>query len=36
MTTELLEIIKNDIKCCEDIQYSNEGAHSLYQVLVSK
>lgn len=36
MTTELLEIIKSDIKRCEDAQCSNEGTYSLYQALIGK
>lgn len=36
MTTELLEIMKKDIKRCEDAQGSNEGTHSLYQALIGK
>lgn len=36
MTIELLEIIKNDIKRCEDAQCSNEGTYSLYQALIGK
>ena len=36
MTTELLEIMKEDIKRCEDAQSSNKGTHSLYQALIAK
>lgn len=36
MTTELLEIMKEDIKRCEDAQGSNEGSQRLYQALIAK
>lgn len=36
MNAELLKIIQNDIKRCEDAQSSNEGTHSLYQALIGK
>ena len=36
MTNELLEIIREDIKRCEDAQKSSNGTHSLYQALVAK
>ena len=36
MTTELLEIMKADIKRCEDAQESSNGTHSLYQALIAK
>lgn len=36
MTTELLEIMKKDIKRCEDAQSSNEGTYHLYQALIAK
>lgn len=36
MNTELLEIMKMDIKRCEESQNSNEGTHRLYQALIAK
>lgn len=36
MTTELLEIMRADIKRCEDAQESSNGTHSLYQALIAK
>lgn len=36
MTAELLEIIREDIKRCEDAQASNNGSYRLYQALVAK
>ena len=36
MNTELLEIMKMDIKRCEESQNSNEGTHRLYQALNAK
>lgn len=36
MVTELLQIMKEDIKRCEDAQSSNEGTRSLYQALIAK
>lgn len=36
MTTELLEIMRKDIKRCEDAQGSNVGTHRLYQALIAK
>lgn len=36
MTAELLEIMKEDIKRCEDAQGSNEGSQRLYQALIAK
>lgn len=36
MTTELLEIMKKDIKRCEEAQGSNEGTQRLYQALIAK
>ena len=36
MTTELLEIMRTDIKRCEDAQASSNGTHSLYQALIAK
>ena len=36
MTNELLEIIRADIKRCEDAQESSNGTYSLYQALVAK
>ena len=36
MNTELLRIIQNDIKRCDDAQTSNEGSYNLYQALIGK
>lgn len=36
MTTELLKIMKEDIKQCEDAQSSNKGTEKLYQTLIDK
>ena len=38
MTTKLLEIIKEDIKRCEEAQSSNsnKGTEKLYQALIAK
>lgn len=36
MTTELLEIMKKDIKRCEDAQDSSRGTENLYQTLIAK
>ena len=36
MNTELLEIMKMDIKRCEESQNSNEGTYRLYQALIAK
>ncbi len=36
MTLELLEIMKADIKRCEDAQVSNVGTHRLYKALIAK
>lgn len=36
MTTELIEIMKEDIKRCNDAQVSNEGSYRLYQALIAK
>lgn len=36
MNTELLEIMKKDIKRCEEAQNSNKGTHRLYQALIAK
>ena len=36
MTTKLLEIIKEDIKHCEEAQSSNKGTEKLYQALIAK
>ncbi len=36
MTTKTLEIMKEDIKRCEDAQSSNKGTENLYQALIAK
>ena len=36
MTTELLEIMKEDIKRCKKTQSSNKGTYILYQALIAK
>lgn len=36
MTIELLKIMEEDIKRCEDAQGSNEGTQDLYQALIAK
>ena len=36
MTTELIEIMKEDIKRCNDAQVSNEGSYRFYQALIAK
>lgn len=36
MTTELLKIMKEDIKQCKDAQSSNKGTEKLYQTLIDK
>lgn len=36
MTEELLELMRNDIRRCEDAQGSNSGTHRLYQALIAK
>lgn len=36
MTTEILEMMKTDIKRCEDAQKSSEGSQSLFQALIAK
>ena len=36
VTAELLEIMRNDIKRCEEAQGSNNGTYRLYQALIAK
>lgn len=36
MATELLEIMKSDIRRCEEAQSSNASTYTLYQALIAK
>lgn len=36
MDTELLKIMKSDIKRCDEAQSSNQGTYALYQALIAK
>lgn len=36
MNIEFLEIVRGDIKRCEDAQKTNKGTHALYQALIGK